>query len=73
MRHEKRLDDPKTCPYFPGPAFNYLDAPVMRVSGADVPMPYAKTLEENAMPQIHNVVNSVKAMLHLQQSSALSN
>merc|ERR1711976_723158 len=29
------------------PAFNYLDAPIVRVSGADVPMPYAKTLEQN--------------------------
>merc|ERR1711976_770066 len=28
-------------------AFNYLDAPIVRVTGADVPMPYAKTLEQN--------------------------
>merc|ERR1719419_1654630 len=39
-------------------AFNYLDAPIVRVTGADVPMPYAKTLEQNAMPQINNVVDS---------------
>ncbi len=57
--------------YFLGPAFNYLDAPIVRVTGADVPMPYAKTLEENASPQIHNVVNSVKNVLHLQNSASV--
>ncbi|KAG8127932.1 hypothetical protein E2320_014815 [Naja naja] len=35
-----------------GPAFNHLDAPVVRVTGADVPMPYAKILEENCIPQV---------------------
>merc|ERR1711988_64984 len=34
-----------------GPAFHYLDAPVIRVAGADVPMPYAKSLEILATPQ----------------------
>merc|ERR1711884_1018796 len=33
-----------------GPAFHYLDAPVIRVAGADVPMPYAKSLELLATP-----------------------
>jgi len=50
------------------PAFNYLDAPVVRVTGADVPMPYAKSLEENALPQVSNIVESVKKLLHLQNS-----
>ena len=31
-------------------AFDYLDAPVMRVSGKDVPMPYAANLEKLALP-----------------------
>ncbi|KAF3773358.1 Pyruvate dehydrogenase E1 component subunit beta-2 [Nymphaea thermarum] len=33
--------------------FDYLDAPVCRVSGADVPMPYAANLERMAVPQMH--------------------
>lgn len=52
------------------PAFNYLDAPIMRVTGADVPMPYTKSLEENALPQVHNVVDCVKKVLHIQQNAA---
>lgn len=33
-------------------AFDYLDAPVERVTGADVPMPYALNLEKAALPQV---------------------
>ena len=56
--------------FLAGPAFNYLDAPVVRVTGADVPMPYAKTLEENANVQVHNIVNAVKRILNVTQSNA---
>lgn len=52
-----------------GRAFDYLDAPVVRVSGADVPMPYAKLLEQNAMPQVFNITESVKRILNIQQIS----
>jgi pyruvate dehydrogenase E1 component beta subunit len=38
-------------------AFDYLDAPPMRITGADVPLPYAENLENMALPQIHNIVN----------------
>ena len=48
-----------------GQAFNYLDAPILRVTGADVPMPYAATLEKFALPQLFNVLNSVKKVLNL--------
>eukprot|EP00003_Mantamonas_plastica_P001374 TRINITY_DN1098_c0_g1_i1.p4 TRINITY_DN1098_c0_g1~~TRINITY_DN1098_c0_g1_i1.p4 ORF type:complete len:151 (-),score=63.90 TRINITY_DN1098_c0_g1_i1:94-546(-) len=41
-------------------AFDYLDAPIERVSGADIPMPYATSLEQAAIPQPHNVVNAVR-------------
>ena len=41
-------------------AFDYLDAPVERVSGADVPMPYAENLEKNALPQIDQILEAVK-------------
>ncbi|XP_076447802.1 pyruvate dehydrogenase E1 component subunit beta, mitochondrial-like [Babylonia areolata] len=46
-------------------AFNYLDAPVLRVTGADVPMPYAKSLEERALPQPFNVITAVKKSLNI--------
>jgi len=45
-------------------AFDYLDAPVERITGADVPMPYTKNLEDNAMVQVHNVVNAVKRVTY---------
>jgi pyruvate dehydrogenase E1 component beta subunit len=41
-------------------AFDYLDAPVVRVCGADVPMPYAANLEKLALPQPDWVVRAVK-------------
>jgi pyruvate dehydrogenase E1 component beta subunit len=50
---------------FAGEAFNYLDAPIYRVTGADIPMPYATELEKNSIPQVHNVVNTVKKTLHI--------
>ena len=50
---------------FSGPAFNYLDSPVMRVTGADVPTPYAKTLEDHSFPQVFNIVNTVKKSLNV--------
>lgn len=40
-------------------AFDYLDAPVQRVTGADVPMPYSVILEASALPQIENIVSGV--------------
>lgn len=40
--------------------FDYLDAPVFRVYGADVPMPYAANLEKLAVPQIDDIISAVK-------------
>jgi pyruvate dehydrogenase E1 component beta subunit len=40
-------------------AFDYLDAPVGRVTGADVPMPYSKPLEQAAFPHEEHVVRAV--------------
>ncbi|CAG2202349.1 PDHB [Mytilus edulis] len=45
--------------------FNYLDAPVLRVTGADLPTPYAKQLEDNSFPQTHNIVGAVKKSLNI--------
>jgi len=42
-------------------AFDYLDAPVQRVTGADVPMPYSKALEQAAMPHEEHVVKAALA------------
>jgi len=42
--------------------FDYLDAPVCRVTGKDVPMPYAANLERMALPQVEDVVSAVKAV-----------
>jgi pyruvate dehydrogenase E1 component beta subunit len=43
-------------------AFDYLDAPVARVSGKDVPMPYAANLEKLALPTVADVVTAAKAV-----------
>jgi pyruvate dehydrogenase E1 component beta subunit len=42
-------------------AFDYLDAPTIRVSGKDVPMPYAANLEKLALPQVADIVSAIKA------------
>ncbi len=45
-------------------AFDYLDAPVMRVTGKDVPMPYAANLEKFALPSVAEVVEAAKAVCY---------
>jgi pyruvate dehydrogenase E1 component beta subunit len=45
-------------------AFDYLDAPVARVSGKDVPMPYAANLEKLALPTVAEVVEAAKAVCY---------
>ena len=44
-------------------AFDHLDAPIQRVTGADVPMPYAKRLEQSAIPHPEHVVSAVLASM----------
>lgn len=46
-------------------AFDYLDAPVKRVSAADVPMPYAKNLEDLAIPNVDQIVAAVREVAYL--------
>jgi pyruvate dehydrogenase E1 component beta subunit len=46
-------------------AFDYLDAPVKRVSAVDVPMPYAKNLERLAIPDVAEVIAAVRAVSYL--------
>jgi len=45
-------------------AFDYLDAPVLRVSGKDVPMPYAANLEKLALPSAAEVIAAAKAVCY---------
>ena len=46
-------------------AFDDLDAPVVRVTGADVPMPYAANLEKLALPSVANIIEAVKSVCYL--------
>ena len=43
-------------------AFDWLDAPIARVTGKDVPMPYAENLEKLALPQVEDIVASAQAV-----------
>ncbi|MCX7325374.1 MAG: pyruvate dehydrogenase complex E1 component subunit beta [Hyphomicrobiales bacterium] len=45
-------------------AFDYLDAPVVRITGKDVPMPYAANLEKLALPNVGEVIAAVKAVTY---------
>jgi pyruvate dehydrogenase E1 component beta subunit len=45
-------------------AFDYLDAPVVRVTGKDVPMPYAANLEKLALPSVVEVVEAAKGVAY---------
>ena len=47
-------------------AFDWLDAPVKRVCGADVPMPYAANLERMALPQPEDIAAAARAVLYKQ-------
>ncbi|WP_298956044.1 pyruvate dehydrogenase complex E1 component subunit beta [uncultured Methylobacterium sp.] len=45
-------------------AFDYLDAPVLRITGKDVPMPYAANLEKLALPNVAEVIEAAKAVCY---------
>ncbi len=46
-------------------AFDYLDAPVKRLSGVDAPMPYAKNLEKLALPDVDRLIAAVREVAYL--------
>ena len=50
-------------------AFDELDAPVMRVTGKDVPMPYAENLEKLALPQSHDIAEAARAVCYRNSAS----
>jgi pyruvate dehydrogenase E1 component beta subunit len=45
-------------------AFDFLDAPVLKVTGKDVPMPYAANLEKLALPSVAEVIDAAKAVTY---------
>ena len=45
-------------------AFDWLDAPVINVTGKDVPMPYAANLEKHALVTVDEVVEAAKAVTY---------
>jgi pyruvate dehydrogenase E1 component beta subunit len=45
-------------------AFDYLDAPILRITGADVPLPYAPTLIEAYLPNVKKIVHAVKQVMY---------
>ncbi len=45
-------------------AFDYLDAPVRRVAGLDIPLPYAANLEKMALPQAETIVEAARAVVN---------
>jgi pyruvate dehydrogenase E1 component beta subunit len=51
-------------------AFDYLDAPILRVTGADAPTPYAKNLEHLAFPDKQRVMDAVNKVLYRQPATA---
>lgn len=49
-------------------AFDYLDAPILRVMGGDVPLPYAPTLIEAYLPNPARIIKAVKEVMYLQKA-----
>jgi pyruvate dehydrogenase E1 component beta subunit len=44
-------------------AFDYVDAPIKRVAQTEVPLPYNRTLEQSALPQVPDIIKAVKEVL----------
>jgi pyruvate dehydrogenase E1 component beta subunit len=44
-------------------AFDYVDAPILRVAQKEVPLPYNRTLEQMALPQVEDVIRAVKEVV----------
>jgi pyruvate dehydrogenase E1 component beta subunit len=44
-------------------AFDYVDAPIKRIAQKEVPLPYNRTLEQMALPQVEDVIMGVKEVL----------
>src|SRR5699024_5940427 len=56
----------EVCAVIQERAFDELDAPVERISGAEVPAPYARNLELAAFPSVEQVVSAARRVLYLE-------
>jgi len=54
----------EVCAQVTSQAFDYLDAPPTKITGADVPMPYAANLEKLALPSVEHIVKAAKAVCY---------
>ncbi|KAJ1362685.1 Pyruvate dehydrogenase E1 component subunit beta, mitochondrial [Parelaphostrongylus tenuis] len=54
-------------------AWDYLDAPILRVTGVDIPMPYAQHLEELALPDASCIVATCKKSLNISEKISTNN
>ena len=45
-------------------AFDYVDAPIKRVAQKEVPLPYNRTMEQSALPQIPDIISAAKEVLN---------
>jgi pyruvate dehydrogenase E1 component beta subunit len=46
-------------------AFGYLDAPIVRLGGRDMPIPYNRTLEYHTVPQVENIVEKARDLVKM--------
>ena len=46
-------------------AFGYLEAPIMRLAGKEVPIPYNRNLEYHAVPQVENIIEKARELTQL--------
>ena len=44
-------------------AFDYLEAPIIRLAGRDIPIPYNRTLEQHAVPQTDDIVSAARNLV----------
>jgi pyruvate/2-oxoglutarate/acetoin dehydrogenase E1 component len=54
----------EVCSLIQEEAFDYLDAPVLRVATQDVPIPFNRNLEKQTLPQVADIVNAVKSQMN---------
>jgi pyruvate dehydrogenase E1 component beta subunit len=45
------------------PAFDYLEAPVRRLAGLDIPIPYNRFLERNTVPQVEDIIEQARKLV----------
>ncbi|PWL04559.1 pyruvate dehydrogenase complex E1 component subunit beta, partial [Candidatus Liberibacter asiaticus] len=50
--------------------FDYLDAPILTITGRDVPMPYAANLEKLALPNVDEIIESVESICYKRKAKS---